>query len=104
MKFAFDLSGLCLSAAVVAPPSCSSASLLKFIIDIREGVAVLVPHDEAGVVAIFDGPGRREAAGHGTAMARLPADVLARFTYFGIEKCRLAARVRRIIESACASS
>ena len=41
--------------------SCGSASRLKFIIDIRKRVALLVPHDEAGAV-VFDGPGRREAA------------------------------------------
>ena len=42
---------------------CGSASRFKFVIDIRERVAVLVPHDEAGVVTILDGPGRPEATG-----------------------------------------
>jgi hypothetical protein len=36
--------------------------LLNFKIGIRECVAVVVPHDEAGVL-FFDSPGRREAAG-----------------------------------------
>ena len=41
------------------------AALLKLIIDVRECVAVLVPHDEAGLVIVVDGPGRREAASGG---------------------------------------
>ena len=40
------------------------AALLKLIIDVRD-VAVLVPHDEAGLVIVIDGPGRREAASGG---------------------------------------
>jgi len=48
-------------------------------IDIRELLAVAVPHDEASVVEFFSRPGRREAAGtHTRARARDYARVLLR--------------------------
>jgi hypothetical protein len=40
-----------------------SPARLLLVLDIRERVAVLVLHDEAGIVVVFDYPGWREAAG-----------------------------------------
>ena len=48
------------ASSLVSKVGCGAAALLKFKIDVRERVAVVVPHDEAA--AVLDGPGRREAA------------------------------------------
>ncbi len=39
-----------------------SAGTLIRVINVSELLAVMVPHDEAGIVIFLDSPGRREAA------------------------------------------
>ena len=50
-----------------------SAPWFFLVIHLRERVAVPVLHDEARIVVVVDGPGRREAAGAGWHVARLVA-------------------------------